>query len=119
MEYRGRYLVGVRGPGLLAGNAEFPGGKCQEQESPAKAACRECLEETGLDVVAVDLLMHRQFNYPHGPVDLEFWLCRPSPRAECAEDHQGFRWIEPKDLSALNFPEANQPLIDVLSKRDL
>jgi 8-oxo-dGTP pyrophosphatase MutT (NUDIX family) len=48
VEHAGRFLVGVRGDGSpLSGKAEFPGGKCHENESPAECAVRECLEETG------------------------------------------------------------------------
>lgn len=117
VENRGRYLVGMRPPGgPLEGHAEFPGGKCQPKESAAACACRECLEETGLEVQAIDLLMHRTFNYPHGALDLQFWLCRPVPRATVAEEHKGYRWVPAAELPSLKFPEANQPLIDVLSK---
>ncbi len=118
VEYRGKYLVGMRAAeGTLPGAAEFPGGKCREGESAAQAACRECLEETGLEVIAVDLLMHRQFTYPHGAFDLQFWLCRPSPRAVCGDDHQGFKWVPLVDLAKLEFPEANRPLIAALSQK--
>ena len=117
VESGGRYLVGVRGPGgPLEGHAEFPGGKCKPQESAAACACRECLEETGLEVRAVDLLMHRKFEYPHDTLDLQFWLCRPAPRAVVADEHQGYRWVPAAELPALEFPEANLPLIEFLSK---
>lgn len=118
VEYRGRYLVGLRGPdGPLAGFAEFPGGKCLPKESPGLAACRECHEETGLQVKTVDLLMRRTFVYPHGPVDLHFWLCRPADREQVADSHQGFRWIPGVELDSLKFPEANLPLIEELVQR--
>lgn len=114
VEWQGRFLVGTRdGSGPLAGFDEFPGGKCRAGESQAAAAVRECREETGLEVFAVDLLMHRTFQYPHGDVDLEFWLCRPQPRVQeqVPDDCQGYRWVEKKTLASLRFPEANAPLI--------
>lgn len=117
VEHRGRYLVGVRPEGgPLAGYAEFPGGKCHPQETPGLCACRECLEESGLEVRAIDLLMHRVFSYPHGTVDLHFWLCRPTARAVVAEEHQGYRWVPAGELPSLNFPEANRPLVEILAK---
>lgn len=117
VEHRGRYLIGMRpAEGPLGGCAEFPGGKCQPGETPGVCACRECLEETGLEVQAVDLLMHRKFTYPHGTFDLHFWLCRPTPRAVVADQHQGYRWVPATELKSLKFPEANLPLIDVLAK---
>jgi mutator protein MutT len=118
VEHRGRYLVGLRGPdGPLAGFAEFPGGKCLPKESPGVAACRECLEETGLPVKTVDLLMRRTFVYAHGPVDLHFWLCRPADPETVADRHQDFRWVPGVELDSLKFPEANLPLIRELVER--
>lgn len=117
VEHRGRYLIGFRPDGCpLAGYAEFPGGKCHLGETPGLCACRECLEETGLEVRAVDLLMHRVFTYPHGTFDLHFWLCRPTSRAIVVDEHKGYRWVPAGELSSLKFPEANLPLIDVLAK---
>jgi mutator protein MutT len=118
VEFRGRYLVGLRGPeSSLPGHAEFPGGKCLPKESPGLAACRECLEETGLQVKTVDLLMRRTFAYPTGSVDLHFWLCRPADPEQVAEKHQGFRWVPGVELDSLKFPEANLPLIKELVRR--
>jgi 8-oxo-dGTP diphosphatase len=115
VEHRGRYLVGLRGAGEeLAGYAEFPGGKCAPGETSGLCARRECLEETGLEVQAVELLMQRKFTYPHGTFDLHFWLCHPSARSEVADTHRGFRWVPAAELGSLKFPEANAPLLAVL-----
>jgi len=115
VEHRGRYLVGLRGAGEeLAGYAEFPGGKCAPGETSGLCARRECLEETGLEVQAVELLMQRKFTYPHGTFDLHFWLCHPSARSEVADTHRGFRWVPAAELGSLKFPEANGPLLKVL-----
>ncbi|MGQ0633064.1 MAG: (deoxy)nucleoside triphosphate pyrophosphohydrolase [Planctomycetaceae bacterium] len=117
VEHRGRYLVGIRPAGLeLAGFSEFPGGKCRPGESSGVCACRECLEETGLEVYTVELLMRRSSSYPHGTFDLNFWLCRPSPKATVTESHNGYRWVPASELASLKFPEANAPLIELLGK---
>jgi len=117
VEHRGRYLIGVRpAEGPLGGCAEFPGGKCHAGETSGLCARRECFEETGLEVQAVDLLMRRPFTYPHGTFDLHFWLCHPAPRADVAENHKGYRWVPASELKSLKFPEANLPLVEVLTK---
>lgn len=117
VEHHGRYLIGFRPEGApLAGYAEFPGGKCHSGETPGLCACRECLEETGLEVRAVDLLMHRTFTYPHGTFDLHFWLCRPALRSVVSKEHKGYRWVPASELKSLQFPEANLPLIEVLAQ---
>jgi len=117
VEHRGRYLVGIRPEGgPLPGCAEFPGGKCRAGETSGVCARRECLEETGLEVQAVDLLMHRLFTYAHGTFDLHFWLCHPTRRAVVADVHKGYRWVPASELGSLKFPAANLPLVEILSK---
>lgn len=116
VESAGRYLVGTRpGDGPLAGCAEFPGGKCRAGEPPRDCAVRECLEETGLPVVPQRLLLRRAFEYPHGAVDLHFWLCRPAEPRDVREAHRQFRWVDAVALPALSFPPANAPVIALLA----
>lgn len=118
VEHEGRYLVGVRGDeGPLAGYAEFPGGKCREGEAPRACAVRECLEETGLSVVAHELLLNRRHAYEHATVDLSFWLCGPADPEDVADDHRGFRWIDAVALTEQRFPEANGPVLEMLLGR--
>ena len=118
IEHDGCYLIGTRGPDSpLPGYAEFPGGKCQPGESAEDCAIRETLEETGLSVVIERLLVRREFSYPHATVDLHFFLCSPSDRAAVSNDHQGFKWIPARELSMLKFPDANQPVIELLITR--
>ena len=108
VEHAGQYLVGTRGPdGPLPGYAEFPGGKCLEGESSADCAIRECFEESGLAVVPEKLLEQREFDYPHGHVDLNFFLCHPQDADAVRDRHQEFRWVNARELKTLNFPEAN------------
>jgi mutator protein MutT len=116
VRHGGNFLVGVRGADqVLAGCAEFPGGKCEPAESPQDCAVRECREETGLAVIAARELQQVRFSYPHGDVVLHFWLCRPADESQICADHQGFRWVPTGELAALNFPEANQGVIALLT----
>ncbi len=61
------------------------------------------------------LLERVSFSYPHGDVELKFYLCKcigeTAPRPP-------FRWVERAELSALRFPEANRSLIQILSEAD-
>lgn len=112
VEHEGRYLVGTRSAdAALPGRAEFPGGKCQPGEAPVECAMRECREETGLRVLPVRLLLNRPYRYDHGAVDLHFWLCRPDGDSSAANEHHGFRWVPASGLAALDFPDANEPVI--------
>ncbi len=116
VEQAGHFLIGTRGPDVpLAGFAEFPGGKCCEEEAAEDAAVRECLEETGLTVRVERLLMRREQAYSHATVDLHFVLCHPSPEVSLSDEQRGFRWIPAKDLASLPFPEANADVVSLLT----
>ncbi len=119
VEWKGRFLVGVRDMDAeLGGYDEFPGGKVTLEETPAQAAERECLEETGVDVEALELFVPViEHTYAHGDLRLHFFRCRPTPRSD-ALPKPPFRWVDREELSRLRFPEANQTLLDVLIKPD-
>ncbi|MDX1967060.1 MAG: (deoxy)nucleoside triphosphate pyrophosphohydrolase [Planctomycetaceae bacterium] len=110
----GRYLVGVRPEGKsLAGYSEFPGGKCEPGESSDICAIRECFEETGLIVIADELLLEHRHRYPHGELDLGFWRCRVA-EGYSTEAQNGFRWVPLDEVLTLKFPEANAPVLKLL-----
>jgi 8-oxo-dGTP diphosphatase len=112
---RGRYLVRQRPSGTaMAGYWEFPGGKCEPDESPAAAAARECLEETGLDVTVGRLRRVITHRYPHAWVELSYYDCETrSSEAEPGPD-TGFQWIRAEQLGRLRFPGANEPILEEL-----
>lgn len=116
VEHADHYLVGIRGPDVpLAGYAEFPGGKCLDSESPEDCAVRECHEESGLVVTIDRLLLRREHSYAHATVDLHFVLCHPADVSSVSDDHHSFRWIPREQLASLKFPEANEPLVQMLT----
>jgi mutator protein MutT len=111
--HQGCLLVGVRAEGSpLAGFHEFPGGKCWPGETPNQAVVRECREETGLDIEVIKLRSTASHDYPHGRVEITFFDCQPRSIVTLKP---GFQWVTPSDLSKLNFPEANQPLLAELA----
>ena len=114
----GDFLVRRRPEGTVyAGYWEFPGGKCEPGETPAQTTARECQEETGLEVVVGRLRRVIEHSYPHGLVRLFFFDCVPvDPAAEPAAD-SGSRWVPAIQLLSLRFPEANEPLLEELSKQ--
>jgi 8-oxo-dGTP diphosphatase len=116
VESAGRILVGQRPEGVpLAGLAEFPGGKCEADETPRSCAVRECREETGLMIVPRSHLATVEHSYDHGDVELHFWLCGLSPGLpDHAVPSSPFRWVSFEELAMLNFPEANRTVLDQL-----
>ena len=117
VEHNGNFLVGTRGEDVaLAGYAEFPGGKCKPDEGAADCACRECFEETGIEVEAIEQFDRLTFTYEHGTVDLSFWLCRPKSSTEAQPP---FEWVNAPELGKRRFPEANHSVIERLIARDI
>ncbi len=107
-----RVIVGQRKDDqVLSGHDEFPGGKCQQGESPQNAAMREWLEETGLRVVATQLLERLTHDYDHGRIEIHFWLCELDCKNTNENLKSDFRWIPIKELSTLSFPEANRSVV--------
>ncbi len=116
VESAGRILVGRRSANVpLAGLAEFPGGKCEADETPRSCAVRECGEETGLLVVPREHLATVEHSYAHGDVELHFWRCRLSPGLDDqATPASPFRWVTFAELATLDFPEANKTVLEQL-----
>ena len=125
----GEVLIGPRADGdPLAGLWEFPGGKIKPGETPAKAAVRECREETGLEVIVLGTCAEVLHRYATGknpseqesgfPLELHlsFFACRPSGRLRSATSP--FRWVGLEQLSSLDFPAANHSLIAQLADVD-
>lgn len=119
VESAGRILVGERSPDSpLPGLAEFPGGKCESDETPRACAVRECQEETNLIVIPQEQIATIEHSYPHADVELHFWRCglgRGLP--EMATPAKPFRWITLDELGSLEFPEANRTVIESLLQR--
>ncbi|MBL8818150.1 MAG: (deoxy)nucleoside triphosphate pyrophosphohydrolase [Planctomyces sp.] len=116
VESAGQYLVGLRPEGVpLAGLSEFPGGKCESDETPRACAVRECREETGLMVVPSEQLATVEYSYPHGDVELHFWRCGLAPGMPPQARPTGtFRWVSIEEMKSLTFPEANRSVLEHL-----
>lgn len=112
---RGRFLVGRRSSAqVLAGKYEFPGGKAVDGETMEACAVRECHEETGLLIDVQRRLNVTRHRYPHGEVELHFYLCSCRPGNGEAEVQPPFEWVEQQTLDALDFPEANRAVLEML-----
>jgi 8-oxo-dGTP diphosphatase len=114
----GRYLIRRRPPlpgSPMPGVWEFPGGKCDPGEPPEAAARRECREETGLEVAPKSLVRVIRHHYPHGRVELHYFLCEALDPLADPDPASGFVWVEAGRLPGLTFPEANEPILRELA----
>jgi len=116
IECDGRFLVTRRPLGVhLEGFWEFPGGKCDEEESLADCLRRELIEELGTDARVGDEIFAVTHDYPERTITLHFFACSliAEPRPLIG---QQMRWVRREDLRSLEFPPADAELIDVLSQ---
>lgn len=112
----GSFLLAQRPPGkVYAGYWEFPGGKIEPGEDPARALSRELHEELGIDVERAYPWITRVFRYPHGTVRLSFyrvlqWRNEPHPREE-----QALSWQRLDTPLAEPMLPANAPVLASLA----
>jgi 8-oxo-dGTP diphosphatase len=117
IEDRGRFLVTRRQAGVhLAGMWEFPGGKIDAAETHGDALRREIREELGTEVAVGELVLSTTHAYPEKTVSLFFYRCTLSetPRPLLGQE---MRWVTREEMGALGFPEADEELIRILTRR--
>jgi 8-oxo-dGTP diphosphatase len=116
IEKDGHFLMTRRLKGThLAGKWEFPGGKCEPGESHEACLSRELIEELGVPSEVGDEIFTVEHAYPERTVRLHFrratLLCDPM-----ACQGQEMRWVGRAELRALDLPDADRGLVDMLSR---
>ena len=100
---------------VMAGLWEFPGGKCEPQETDAQCLRREIREELATDVKISEEILRTVHAYEDLTVELRFYRCTltgpPKPVFQ-----QEMRWVPRLELQSLKFPEADEELIQKLTK---
>ena len=99
----------------LEGTWEFPGGKCEPEETPETCLVREIREELAVDATLGELLLVTRHDYPARTVELHFVRAdrvgEPVPQLG-----QQMRWVPREELSALQLPPADADLIRMLTR---
>ena len=119
VERDGRYLLSRRLKGThLEGLWEFPGGKCGADETHEACLARELAEELGVASRVGKEILTVEHSYPERTVRLHFRACaiEGEPKAMLGQE---IRWVPQQELRALQFPEADATLIDLLTSRGL
>ena len=111
----GRVLLSRRPSHKHQGDCwEFPGGKCEPNESMEAALTRELDEELGLTLFSSVPFMTIDHDYPDRRVRLcfrEVTRFRGQPRGR---EGQPVDWFAPEALQELVLPAANQPVVTAL-----
>jgi mutator protein MutT len=114
IEREGRFLVTRRQPGVhLAGVWEFPGGKCDANESLSACLARELREELAIDALVGVEIFTITHDYPDRRIELHFCRCE-STNDPAPQLGQEVRWVGKEELGELEFPPADMELIGLL-----
>ncbi|MCB5161423.1 8-oxo-dGTP diphosphatase MutT [Marinomonas algarum] len=97
---------------------EFPGGKCDDGESPDTTLVRELKEECG--ITATEYYPFKLISHDYGDKQVELHFYKVIAFEGIAEGQEGqeTRWVTASDLHLYAFPEANQAIVSALLNVD-
>jgi 8-oxo-dGTP diphosphatase len=102
------------------GKWEFPGGKVEQGELPHAALRRELEEELGIIAEIGERVWQTLHQYPNfDPVELDFFEVRNFVGEPVNLEFEQIRWLRPDELTALDFLEADLPLVAKLAGESL
>lgn len=112
--HQSKVLVGWREAKQHQGNKhEFPGGKVEKDETPEQACTREIFEEVGIGIEKwhiFDVIQHQ-----YDDIEVHLHLFHAFVAEEQLQSIQKpWTWYERGQLKALNFPQANNAIIERL-----
>jgi 8-oxo-dGTP diphosphatase len=86
---------------------EFPGGKLAPDETEEECIIREVKEELSMDIVITGKLRTVDHDYGHKQIHLIPFICDTLDEIPFLSEHIAYKWIDNKDLSAIDFSEAD------------
>lgn len=98
------------------GKWEFPGGKVEVDETVHQALYRELKEEVAIDILTCTSLMQINHDYGDKKVLLDVFVVDNFTGQAKALEGQQEGWFTLEEFSTLNFPAANQTIIDKLQQ---
>lgn len=99
----------------LGGYWEFPGGKCEQDESQLDALIRECREELNIEVIKAHKFMQFEHAYPERLVELICFIVTEYQGEPESNEGQELAWVDPDQLKTVEFPPGNVKLIEFLT----
>lgn len=90
---------------------EFPGGKIDRGETPEQCLIRELQEELGVRIEVGRALSMAAHDYADFSVRLYPYICRILSGDIRLHEHKEIAWLRPEELTALDWAEADYPVI--------
>lgn len=118
IHHEGLYLVTKRLDHVHQGGKwELPGGKREKGEDDRTALAREIQEELGVELLSARPFVTYTYEYPDRYLTFHCYRCHlfepQDARALAASDLQ---WLEPQAFAQLEFPPANQAILQRFKK---
>ena len=109
-----KVFITERGHGEFKGKWEFPGGKIEQGETGEEAVVREIKEELKSTVKV--LKFFGEINDAHGDrcFNVKFYICELVDGNLELTEHLASKWVEPKDINASDFMDADKEILDKL-----
>ncbi|OSM02177.1 (deoxy)nucleoside triphosphate pyrophosphohydrolase [Magnetofaba australis] len=93
---------------------EFPGGKVEAGETPEAALMREMREEVGIEIADLKPWRFVSHDYATFHLLMPLFSCRIASGEPQALDVHAVAWFERDQLRALDWPPADEPLLEAL-----
>jgi 8-oxo-dGTP diphosphatase len=93
---------------------EFPGGKIHPGETPEDCLRRELQEELGITAAVGSALPLTRHDYPEFTITLYPFECTIEFGDPVAREHDQLLWLLPNELPALDWAEADIPIVQSL-----
>jgi 8-oxo-dGTP diphosphatase len=107
-----RILVTQRGERMkMPLKWEFPGGKVEDGEGDEACLHRELKEELDIGIRIIKSLQEQRFSYTEFDITLVPFLVNITEGEIRLREHKAFRWLTRRELIALDWAEADVPVL--------
>lgn len=98
---------------------EFPGGKLEDNEDEIHCIKREIKEELNIEIEIVTKLLNSIYDYGSFEINLIPFLAKYLSGNLILTEHKAYRLLERSELLALDWAEADLPIVEELLKFNL
>ena len=104
----------ARGYGEYKGWWEFPGGKIEQGESPARALVREIKEELTAEIEVGELIHTVEYDYPDFHLSMDCFLAKVTHGQLILNEAEEARWLSKDELDSVKWLPADLELVETI-----